>query len=229
MLLFDSQYLDTSEIDSQVKDIEEYISLHSKLMQKLSRTAGDFTKKSMLSARILKSFSEVCTAIGSDCDDEDDEFIRQFGLSIGSLSLNMSRNADDQMVRVQEPLEQQSRTLLSITSALQRQKSLKKKFIACAADQILCEKAEQKDPTNVSKVESSRNSRALLLTAKNEYLDVSKSLLQNFDTIKESSMYDILAIAEALCDSEVTSCEKQGHVLADLLDELTYDDCDDPS
>jgi hypothetical protein len=227
IILFMVQYLDTAEMDDKMKEIEDYINTYSKAMQKVTSAAASVADKTAASAVIFRTFSEVCTAIGSNCDDEDDEFIRQFGLFLGSLSVNMSRNADEQVVKAKEPLEQQARTLLSIKAALQRQKAHKKNFIACAADKILCEKSEQKDPANLSKIESSKNSRGAVLTAKQEYLDASRSLLDNFDRVRDARVYDVIATAEALGGVELEACEKNGHVLADILDELSYDeDCE---
>lgn len=218
-----TQYLDTAEMDDHMKEVECFVQANTKSMHRLALAAADLADKTSVDARVLKTLSEVCTAIGSNCEDEDDEFMRQFGLSIGSFSLGISRSADEQVVQVKEPLEQQARVLLAVTEALRRQKKLKSNFVACAADAILRQKAEQKDPANVSKIESSRSGRAAVVSARKEYLEASQALLHSFDSLREARLGEVLAAAEALGEVELSVCEKQGHVLADLLDELTCD------
>lgn len=222
ILLYNVQYLDTTEMDGKMKDIADYINTYSKLMHTLTSGAQGLADAITADARIFKNFSEVCTAIAYNSEEEDgDDFVRQFGLSIGSFSVNTSRNGDALLVQVKEPLEQQERTLQSIKAALLRHKTLKNNFIVRAADKILCEKIEQKDPANLSKIEDSRNSRGAVLTAKQEYLDASGALLDNFESVQASWVYEVVSTAKSLCEVEVAACQKNGHVLADLLDELT--------
>jgi hypothetical protein len=215
------QGLDTTEMDEKMKVIEEYINTYSKAMQRIATAATGLADRTATSGRVLEKLSEVCSAIGSNCEDEDDEFIRQFGLSIKTLSSNVSSNADNQLVNVKEPLERYYRTLLSIKSAQQRQHALKNNFIATAADKIMTERAEQKDPANLSKIEKSRNSRAAVLLAKKEYIFASDNLVANFERMKECRIFEIAAIAKSLVELEVASCRKNADVLADLWDELS--------
>ena len=211
-------------MDTRIQEIDDYIAASSSKMQQLTLASTGLVEKTVASARIFNSFSEVCMAISSNSDEEYDDFMRQFGLSMRSYSINMSRNADEQLVKVKEPLEQQNRMLSSIKSTVRRQKSLKQNFVKCGADQVLCEKMEQKDPNNKYKVDSSQNSKEALLKAKEEYTQASDALLDSFEKVKGSRMYEIVGIATAMCNLEIESCEKNGHVLADIYDELCYDD-----
>ena len=222
--MYDAQYVDTTDMDDKMKEIADHINTYSKLMNTLTSASAKFVESTTAEALIFKSCSEVCIAIGYNSEEEEESFIRQFGLSIGSLSVNFSRNGDALLVQVKEPLEQQARTLQSIKAALLRHKTLKNNFIVCAADQKLCHKIELKDPTNLSKIEDSRKSREAVLHAKQEYLDTSGSLLDNFERLQAARGYNVVSTAEALCEVEVAACRKNGHVLADLLDELSFED-----
>jgi hypothetical protein len=133
----------------------------------------------------------------------------------------LNTNSQNKMVQVKEPIEQYSRTLLSIKAALKRQHEVKKAYITASANQVLADNALAKEPHSMEKIGKAEQTKELLDAAENDFNATSKALMENFEKIKEARIYEIVRIAEALVDVELQCTTGSRDVLADLLDDLS--------
>ena len=133
----------------------------------------------------------------------------------------LNANSQNKLVRVKEPIEQYSRTLLSIKAALKRQNEVKKAYIAASANHIMSENALAKEPHAMEKIAKAEQTKENLDAAEAEFNSTSKHLVENFDKIKQSRVYEIVQICESLVEVELETCKGSRDVLADLLEDLS--------
>ena len=145
----------------------------------------------------------------------------QFGVALTAMAGHLNENSQDKMVHVKEPIEQYSRTLLSMKAALKRQHEVKKAYIAASAIHVQNENALAKEPHAMDKIAMTEQTKELLEAAEKEFLATSQALMENFEKIKQDRVFEIVQIAEALVDVELKTCSGNKDVLADLLDDLS--------
>ena len=126
------------------------------------------------------------------------------------MAEQLNANSQHKLVQVKEPIEQYSRTLLSIKAALKRQNEVKKAYIAASANNIMSENALAKEPHAMEKIAKAEQTKDQLQAAEADFHSTSKHLVDNFEKIKQARVYEIVQICESLVE-----------VLADLLDDLS--------
>mmetsp|Transcript_10779 Transcript_10779/g.19967 ORF Transcript_10779/g.19967 Transcript_10779/m.19967 type:complete len:375 (+) Transcript_10779:57-1181(+) len=220
--------VDTSEVDAEMKTITDYLDSYTSAMKRISQAAGSLANESIEDAKTLEELSsnskllgeKVLIARGVEVDPEATVFI-QFGVALIAMAVQLNTNSRNKLVRVKEPIEQYSRTLLSIKAALNRQNEVKKAYIAASANRIMAENALAKEPHAMDKISKAELTKEELEAAEAEFHSTSKALVENFEKIKQSRVYEIVQICESLVELELETCRGSRDVLADLLDDLS--------
>lgn len=220
--------VDTSEVDEKMKVIADYVTEYTKGIKRITDAATCLANECVTEANILEDASgnskllgeKVLIARGVEEDPEATVFI-QFGVALTALAGQLHNNSQQKIIRVKEPIEQYSRTLLSIKAALKRQSDLKKAYVAASANHVLSEKDLAKEPHAMDKISKAEQTKELLESAEQEFNDTSQALVDNFEKVKQARVFEIVQIAEALVEVELESTRASRNVLADLLDDLS--------
>ena len=138
-----------------------------------------------------------------------------------ALAGQLTTKSQEEIIKVKEPIEQYSRTLLSIKAALKRQGEAKKAYVAASANLVLSEKDLAKEPHAMDKMSKVEQAKEALEQAENDFHSTSSHLVDNFEKVKQDRIFEIVQIAESLVAAELQCTRGSRDILADLLDDLS--------
>jgi hypothetical protein len=220
--------VETSEEDERMQVITDYVNAYTKGLKRITDASSSLANESVLEAKALTELSEnskllgekVLIARGVEQDPEATVFI-QFGGALMSLAGQLTAKSQAEIIDVKEPIEQYSRTLLSMKAALKRQSEVKKAFVTASANHVLAEKDLAKEPHAMDKISKAEQTREILESSEKEFHETSAALVDNFEKVKQNRVYEIVHIAEALVSVELQCTKSSRDILADLLDDLS--------
>jgi sorting nexin-1/2 len=209
--------------DIKINDIAVYVKgLQKQINAILKKSEALLTHDKELSNAYLE-FSQSFTLLGQSEGDALGTVLFEFGKSSEDLSHVSADIAMNQQARFLEPLEEYSRLMESIKTALSQRQEVKSVYIDKVADLAAKQQAYKKllgvpgkESQAVMKESSVSNAEEAVDKAKAEYESVSRTLLREFEVFKSHKAADIKMVITNFVNLQIEFNTKAERIWSDL-------------
>ncbi|KAJ1433311.1 Vps5 C terminal like-domain-containing protein [Ochromonadaceae sp. CCMP2298] len=193
--------LEKSAADIKIEEIVQYVSLLEKQLTNVTKYADNLVKRSRETSLAFYDFAQGFNALGMSEGESVGPALSELGKTAEALSSSSQSFAEDEVVKLVEPLEEYSRMLLSIKSAMQQRQNKKNAYLNCMVDVEAKQNAYRKllgVPGKEGQVEAKEAAVVVAQrtadAGKVEFEKVSERLLTEFEVFKNQQAIDIKQI-----------------------------------
>lgn len=195
------QELEKSAADIKTDEINQYVTALEKQLTGVTKHAENLVKRSRETALAFYEFGQSFSFMGQSEGDTVGTALTQLGTTADSLAGNAHTFAENEVIKLVEPLEEYSRMLQSIKLAMQQRAAKKTAYINSLID-VEAKTQAFKKLQGVSGKESQAEQKEQAVSvaqdvadnAKVEFEKVSERLLTEFELFKNQKAFDIKEI-----------------------------------
>lgn len=228
--------IEKSAADTKIEEISQYILALEKQMVSVTKHSEGLVKRSRELSSAMFEFGQSITWLGQSEGDVIGTALTQMGSSVDSLSVAASSHAEQEAIKLLEPLEEYARMLTSIKYAMQQRTDKKSAYVNAMGDLEAKQNAYKKllgvpgkESQAAQKEAAVQAAQEATDAAKLEFEKVSERLLAEFETFKTQKASDMKEILLNFVTLQIEFNKKSEEAWRDLLPKMQAIAISEPS
>jgi sorting nexin-1/2 len=205
------QELEKSAADIKTEEINQYVTALEKQLVSVTKHAENLVKRSRETAMAFYEFGQSFSFMGQCEGDTVGAALAQLGSTADNLAGSAHTFAENEVVKLVEPLEEYSRMLQSIKMAMQQRAAKKTAYTNCLVDVEAKTQAYRKLQGVTGKEQQAELKEQAVSAAQDaadaaklEFEKVSERLLTEFELFKNQKAFDIKEIMTNFVNLQVS-------------------------
>lgn len=218
-------HIESTSADQKIDEIQQSIAAMERQMQNIAKHSEALVKRSKEMSHALDEFGQSFTALGiSEGGEALGTALTQIGTAVDLISVSGTEHAEAEVLRLQEPLEEYVRMIGSVKAAMGVRQERKAAYVAVLTDLAVKQSAYEKllgtpgkEEQAYQKKELVKNTEAQAEGAKEEFEQVTKRLLHDFELFKCQKAADIQEILLNFINLQIEFNRKSEQMWKDMV------------